>query len=132
MIHLVLIMKFKLQQPVWIPASSTNARYVVPSDLGYGSGKPAYLPATLIQNDSDGVCGMFQLEWDSTIKLKINFNDVSIRNKTPSVSDNIISMNDINEGNILASLGQRFLETKFVSSIGRHFLALNPLNKYEY
>ncbi len=122
-------MKVKLHSLVWIPAASTNARYVVPPELGYGSGKPSYLPATLVQNDSDGVCGMFALEWDTTIKLKINFTDVIMRNKHPSAADNLVSMDNVNEGNILGSLAHRFSEVKFVSSVGRHFLVLNPLNK---
>ena len=121
--------RFKIHSTVWVPAQATNARYVVPPELGLGNGKPTWLPATLVQNDSDGVCGMFALEWDTTIKLKVNFNDVEMRNKTPSSFDNLISMDNLNEGNISASLAHRFKETKFVSSIGRHFLVLNPLNK---
>jgi myosin heavy subunit len=113
----------------WVPASSTQARVVVPAELAVGNGKPAWLPVTLYSLESDGRSALFSLEWDTTVKIKCLIKDALPR-VPDDVAADLSTLQVLNEGSLLNSVCQRFADYEFVSTIGRaSCLFVNPIHR---
>ena len=110
----------------WIPASCTQARYVFPSELMFGNGKPSWLPVYVVSFEADGKSAIFTLEWDPSIKIKTLLKDAYPRQRDENC-ENLAALKYVNEGAVVQNLATRFVDNEFVTCIGRSvYVSVNP------
>jgi myosin heavy subunit len=108
----------------WIPATSTQARYTIPSELMYGSSRAAYLPVVIKKLEgSDSVIAT--LEWDTKVEIKCK-SALAIPRDEAECSSDFSKLKHHNDGAILHGLGEFYRNLKFSAKIGKYFLCVNP------
>lgn len=108
----------------WIPATSTQARYTIPSDLKYGSNRAAWLPVVVKRLEgNDQLVG--SLEWDSHVEIKCKSNLVYPREAEDSSLD-LSKLKYHNDGAIIHALGKFYADLNFSAKVAKYFLCMNP------
>jgi len=108
----------------WIPATSTQARYTIPSELMYGSNRAAWLPVVVKKLEAnDQLVGT--LEWDTKVDIKCKANLVHPRDSVESCLD-LSKLKFHNEGAINFCLGKLYGDMTFSAKIAKYFVNINP------
>jgi myosin heavy subunit len=115
---------FAVGDLAWIPATSTQARYTIPSELMYGSSRAAWLPVVIKRLEaSDQLLGT--LEWNTNLDIKCKAALVHPRDAAECSLD-LSKLQHHNDASIIHSLGKFYSEMKFSARIGKYFLCMNP------
>lgn len=115
---------FAVGDLAWIPATSTQARYTIPSELKYGSCRAAWLPVVIKKIEANDQL-LSTLEWDSNLDIKCKAVLVHPRDSAECSLD-LSKLKHHNDGAIIHALGIFYGDMKFTAKIGKYFLCINP------
>jgi len=117
---------FAVGDLAWVPATSTQARYNIPSELKYGSNRAAWLPVVIKKIEANDQL-LSTLEWDTNLDIKCKAILVHPRDNAECSLD-LSKLKHHNDGAIIHSLGNFYGNMKFSAKISKYFLCINPGN----
>ena len=119
--------KFEVGDAAWVPATSTQARYTIPSDLGYGNNRAAWLPVVIKKIEQNDML-LSNLVWDKNLDIKCKAAMVLPRDDADSPLD-LSKLKHHNDASINHSLAGFFARMQFTVKIAKYFVYINPGNR---
>lgn len=108
----------------WVPASSTQLLFSIPSELTTAmSGKLAFLP--VVVKRYEGEIGVYNLEWDHSVVIKCNASDATRRLDSYIRPEQLSLVESITEPSILDTLWERYRESEYITFAGKLNIFLN-------